>query len=90
MLERMADERIRRADRGGHGPASPRRRRSRLAATLNGHVFAGPTTLTGDNGDVCLPAAQVAENSSVVAVDGGLEWQVDGAALSAFILDAYP
>lgn len=61
-----------------------------LAASLNGHVFAGATTLTGDNGDIVLPAGQVAKFSSVDAADGSLSWVVDGAGLSAFILEAYP
>ena len=61
-----------------------------LAASLNGHVFAGPTSLTGDNGDVVLPAGKVAAFSSIVAANGTLTWTVDGAGLSAFILDSYP
>ena len=61
-----------------------------LAASLNSHVFAGPTTLTGDNGPVLLPASEVAGASSVVATNGALAWTVDGASLSARILEAYP
>ena len=61
-----------------------------LAATLNAHVFSGPTTLTGPNGDAVIPAFQVAENSTVVPVGGILSWQVDGDALAQFILVAYP
>ena len=61
-----------------------------IAAALNGHALAGPTTLTGANGDVELPAGQVAAYSSVAAIDGTLTWEVDGTGLAAFILDAYP
>jgi vancomycin resistance protein YoaR len=61
-----------------------------LAATLNGHALAGPTVLTGANGDVELPAGQVAAYSSIASTDGALTWEVDGMGLSAFILDAYP
>ena len=45
-----------------------------LAASLNGHVLAGPTTLTGDNGNVILPAGQVAAYSSIESADGTLTW----------------
>jgi len=60
------------------------------AAALNAHVFAGPTTLTGPNGDVLLPAELVAENSTVDEVDGTLVWQVDGAPIAEFMLETYP
>ena len=63
---------------------------SALAAGLNAHVFAGPTTLTGPNVDAILPAALVAANSTVTAADGSLTWTVNGDALSQFILDTYP
>ena len=71
-------------------PAITTKEATTLAASLNGHVFAGPTKLTGDNGDVVLPAEQVAAHSTVVAADGVLAWEVDGEALSQLILTAYP
>lgn len=60
-----------------------------LATTLNG-AFAGPTTLVSPNGDVTLTAAQVAAVSSVVAVDGRLQWHVDGPTLANQIVAANP
>jgi vancomycin resistance protein YoaR len=61
-----------------------------LAAALNAHVFAGPTTLTGPNVDAVIPAALVASSSTITAQDGALVWGVEGQAISDFILDAYP
>ncbi len=71
-------------------PAITNKEAKALAASLNGHVFAGPTTLTGDNGNVILPAGQVAAFSSIESTDGSLAWVVDGEGLSAFILATYP
>jgi vancomycin resistance protein YoaR len=61
-----------------------------LAAALNAHVFAGPTTLTGPNGDAVIPAALVASSSTITAQDGALVWSVQGQPISDFILTAYP
>lgn len=61
-----------------------------LAAGLNAHVFAGPTTLTGPNVNTLLPAALVAANSTIGAQDGVLTWTVNSDAISQFILETYP
>ena len=71
-------------------PAVTTSQAAALAATLNAHVFAGPTTLTGPNVNAVLPAQVVAQASTIDVRDGSLAWSVDGAALSTFILNAYP
>jgi len=61
-----------------------------LAASLNAHVFAGPTTLTGPNVNAVIPASVVAAASHIARQEGTLTWMVDGDAIAAYILDTFP
>ncbi|WP_084106034.1 VanW family protein [Demequina sp. NBRC 110056] len=54
-----------------------------FAAALDQELLAGPVTLVGDDVETSVDAATVAEFSSVVAGDSGLELQIDGVGLAA-------